>query len=225
MASDHGTAGFRVLASPDFYRKAFRKIGRAARVNAIPGAVILACEGAIIGAYYGCRPCTGAFDGVSRTKTSWGYGFSALATAVFGGLLPWAVMVARRDIAGGPLLVLASLALLAAQWAGIGCVVESLYRLQGVMFGNGVSAGAIVCKVLFDQFVYNPLLGCWLVVMLWIPAVSIIYCMPPSLQVPLFDFVLCFSNLLLLLVTKPDAPAEATVEIKEQQEQQEQQVD
>eukprot|EP00727_Mastigamoeba_balamuthi_P006548 m51a1_g2513 putative beta- -xylanase (492) ;mRNA; r:171259-185920 len=163
MADGRGTTGFRVLASPDFYRKAFRKIGRAARINAIPGVVILACEGAIIGMYYGCAPCSGAFAGISRLKTSWGYGYSALATAVFGGVLPWAIMVVRKDIAGGPLLVVASLALLVVQWAAIGCVVESLYKLQSVMFGDGVSVGTIVCKVLFDQFVYNPFVGCWLV--------------------------------------------------------------
>eukprot|EP00727_Mastigamoeba_balamuthi_P006614 m51a1_g2573 hypothetical protein (344) ;mRNA; f:384012-385735 len=243
MADDRSTStGFRVLATREFYRKAFRKIGRAARINAIPGVVILALEGAIIALYYGCGKCSGGFDAISDLKESWGYGYSALATAVFGGVLPWIIMVARKDITGGPVLVIASLALLMVQWAGIGCVVESLYKLQVVMFGEDVDAPTVICKVLFDQFVYNPVLGCWLALvpfhwrscnfsfklfaetftvefafgtalitlftiwMVWVPAVTLIYCMPSSLQVPLYNFVLCFSNLLLLLVTKSDSP-------------------
>jgi len=44
----------------------------------------------------------------------------------------------------------------------------------------------------------------WLI---WIPAVSMIYLMPPSLQIPMFNLVLCFFVLLLAFLSqKPKAP-------------------
>lgn len=38
----------------------------------------------------------------------------------------------------------------------------------------------------------------------WIPAVSVIYIMPPALQLPLFNLVLCFFVILLSVLTKND---------------------
>ena len=37
--------------------------------------------------------------------------------------------------------------------------------------------------------------------MVWIPAVSMIYILPASLQIPLFNIVLCFWSLVLTLIT------------------------
>ena len=64
----------------------------------------------------------------------------------------------------------------------------------------------------------SNLVSVWLV---WLPAVSIIYCMPASLQIPLFAIVLCFWSIILSMVTKaaakdadpaPAAAAKAEVE-------------
>jgi hypothetical protein len=47
--------------------------------------------------------------------------------------------------------------------------------------------------------------------MVWIPAVSIIYCLPSALQIPLFNLVVCFWVLLLTFVSRRSAamPAQA----------------
>ena len=45
----------------------------------------------------------------------------------------------------------------------------------------------------------SALISVWLV---WLPAVSIIYCMPASLQIPLFAIVLCFWSIILSMVSK-----------------------
>lgn len=37
---------------------------------------------------------------------------------------------------------------------------------------------------------------------IWLPAVSVVYSLPPDLQVPVFNLILCFSNLILLFVTR-----------------------
>lgn len=47
------------------------------------------------------------------------------------------------------------------------------------------------------------LMSTWAV---WIPAVTIIYCLPAPLQIPLFNLVLCFWVLVLSFISKPSAP-------------------
>lgn len=44
------------------------------------------------------------------------------------------------------------------------------------------------------------LMSTWVV---WIPAVTIIYCLPAPLQIPLFNLVLCFWVLVLTFISKP----------------------
>ena len=41
-----------------------------------------------------------------------------------------------------------------AYWAMRGVDVDAFYRLQAIIFGNGVDWRTIVSKVLIDQFVY-----------------------------------------------------------------------
>ena len=51
------------------------------------------------------------------------------------------------------------------------------------------------------------LLGTWIV---WIPAVTVIYCLPPPLQIPLFNIVLCFYALMIAALNARNAgPATA----------------
>ena len=50
------------------------------------------------------------------------------------------------------------------------------------------------------------LMSTWAV---WIPAVTIIYCLPAPLQIPLFNLVLCFWVLVLSFISK--RPVEASM--------------
>lgn len=51
------------------------------------------------------------------------------------------------------------------------------------------------------------LLGTWIV---WIPAVTVIYCLPPALQIPLFNVVLCFYALMIAALNARNAVGPAT---------------
>ena len=44
-------------------------------------------------------------------------------------------------------------------WALRGVDVDAFYRLQAMIFGDGVDWRTIVCKVLVDQFVYTVYFG------------------------------------------------------------------
>jgi hypothetical protein len=90
-----------------------------------------------------------------------------------------------------------------------------------LIFGTGIDVATIVKKTLLDQFVFTVFITSPLITTLYIwkesnfnrpqtitslqvsffreklPAVTLIYIMPPAIQLPLFNLVLCFFVLLL----------------------------
>jgi hypothetical protein len=203
----------------------------AARANLLPGLVLQAFAIALVAAYYLHGPTRAALDSLAAIKQRFGFGYSMLSTALFGGLIPFLYMRSHpRTRAATPA---AHGLFYLAFWAYKGFEVDLFYRIQGWLFGNLPTAGTILKKVLVDQFAYCvlvsmpftvlaffwkdtgfdgtrlraldvpaflkatlpvALLGTWIV---WIPAVTVIYCLPPALQIPLFNIVLCFYALMI----------------------------
>ncbi len=205
-------------------------IKNAFRENLIPGLAIQVFALLLVGSYYLVPPVNAFWNSLATYKSSYSLLFAMGSTALFGGLIPFIYQylsgkAARGGIAANVLFVLIF-------WAWKGGEVELFYRFQAWLFGDACTVGTIAAKMVFDQFVYNPvwaahtvaigllwqhcgfdfratarelknnywgvqfpgvLISTWLV---WIPAVSIIYCLPQSLQVPLFNLVLCFFVLL-----------------------------
>jgi hypothetical protein len=225
------------ICSRETWRNLGAAVWGAVKLNLIPGLVLLALEAGIILAYYLWPAAAPAFKWVSKVKADYGYAYSAVATALFGGFFPFVVGLFTGEVPRNrPLIMLGTLAMLVVQWAGIGCVVDTMYRLQTMAFGNAPKW--VPAKVAIDQFVYNPLLGVWLVFfpfhwrnhafgcracasalngvfvfttiasqlcatwMIWIPSCSAIYALPSDLQVPVFNLIICFSNLIMLFVVR-----------------------
>jgi hypothetical protein len=207
--------------------------------NALPGLALQVFALALVLLYYfspGARP---GFETVAGWKTQFGFAYSALSTAIFGGLIPFLVLWASGSIKEGRWR--AELLFYLLLWGYRGVEVDLFYRLQTFIFGDGASLAVVLPKVLLDQFVYsifiaapsqvvfflwkdrsfsfaaikpdlnftymisavaNVVFSQWMV---WIPAVSIIYCLPAALQIPLFNLVVCFWVLLLTFVTQRSA--------------------
>lgn len=130
-------------------------VRRGVRANLAPGLVLQAFALAMVLGYYTAPPLRAAFDTVGAWKEQGGYLFSALSTALFGGLIPFSVLwfsglVEARRV-GTTLLFYVGF------WLWKGVEVDAFYRSQAVLFGDGISLDVLIPKVLFDQFVYNPL--------------------------------------------------------------------
>jgi hypothetical protein len=95
------------------------------------------------------------FDNVGETKHRFGYLFSALSTMIFGGIVPFLVLLGTGRVEKG--LALRSLVFYVVFWTWKGIEVDGFYRLQALVFGNGTSLAVITKKIVVDQFVYNPL--------------------------------------------------------------------
>ena len=206
------------------------------RFNLRPALVLQAFALAIVCGYFWSPQVKSVLDVVGAVKLRYGYAYSALATCLFGGLVPYAVLSFAGRIPKQRRL--AELGFYALLWFWKGMEVDALYRAQAVWFGASANVGTIAMKTLVDQFGYVPLwaapsqvlLFTWkdagfsiagmraafrrqpivqrvLVVMfstwvVWIPAVAIIYSLPSTLQVPLFNLVLCFWCLLMSFISR-----------------------
>lgn len=214
-------------------REFVHEAGQAARINLVPGLILQAGALALLAAYYLVPAARPGFEWFAAQKAHWGYGYSALSTAVCGGLVPFAYLLWQGKIkqGAGKLLVFYLLF-----WTAMGIQVDALYRAQGSLFGQGADWRTLVPKVMVDQLLFTPLwsipqtticylwknldfdfgalrlklnrhlflhdipgmiVPAWLV---WVPAVSIIYCLPADLQIPMFNLVLCFWSLLAEVV-------------------------
>jgi hypothetical protein len=83
-----------------------------------------------------------------------------------------------------------------ALWAAPSITIAYLWMDEGFNFTRWK---ACINKQLFQVKIPTVVVSNWLT---WIPAVSVIYMMPPALQLPLFNLVLCFFVILISVLTK-----------------------
>lgn len=214
----------------------FNRIKEAARVNFIPGLILWGIGLTLVGSYYFLDASRPWFELVINLKNNYGFLYSAVSTAVFGGLVPYLFM---RLLGIGEFGNNWNHGILFISYWGLrGVDVDAFYRFQSWLFGVDNTWQTIVQKVLFDQFVYcviwatpitalfyewkeagytlsfrnSPgwiirlkdkiiifLVSTWMV---WIPATAIVYSLPSSLQIPLFNLTLCFFVLLVSVFSK-----------------------
>lgn len=128
---------------------------RGMRANLVPGLVLQAFALLIVVAYFELPHVGVLLDRVGALKQQHGYAFSAISTALFGGLIPYCVLwlsgAIPRSHAGRELLFYV------AFWLWKGVEVDALYRGQAMLLGDGAAWTTVATKTALDQFVYNPL--------------------------------------------------------------------
>ncbi len=142
----------------------------AAKKNAMPGLFLWFIASAIALGYFFLPPVTNVFKSLGELKSRGGYLYSAISTAIFGGVLPFLYSSIRarlkKESAWNVKTWQAALFLLAF-WAWKGVEVDALYRLQSYIFGEGATFSVLAPKVLSDQFIYNPLWAGWTQVLVY----------------------------------------------------------
>lgn len=125
------------------------------RFNLRPALVLQAFALALVLGYFWSAPLHRGLDVVGALKLRYGYAYSAVATCIFGGLVPYAVLAFAGRISERQRW--AELAFYALLWLCKGVEVDALYRAQAAAFGESGSVGTIALKTIVDQFVYVPL--------------------------------------------------------------------
>ena len=128
------------------------RILEAVRQNFIPG-LILWCLGLLLVlCYYYLNDSRPWFDQVIEWKNNYGFLYSGISTALFGGAIPYFFM--RLSGRGDFGLNWSHGIIFIFYWALRGVDVDAFYRFQAWLFGADNHWQTIMSKVLFDQFVY-----------------------------------------------------------------------
>lgn len=128
---------------------------RGMRRNLVPGLVLQVVALTLLALYGTSATARALLDAVGVAKREHGYVFSAFSTALFGGLIPYLIVLFTGRIERR--LRLPFLLFYVGFWMWKGVEVDAFYRLQAFMFGDAPSFGIIAKKTLVDQFIYNPL--------------------------------------------------------------------
>lgn len=138
---------------------------RAARANIIPALIVQSIMLALVLCYYFYPPTTRWLNHLAEYKEVWGYGYSALASVIAGGLIPEVMRVIVFQKGKVSRANWGNLKFTIPFWGCTGMIVDLFYRSQAHWFGTEVTFSVVATKVLVDQFVYNPLFagpsGAW----------------------------------------------------------------
>lgn len=132
---------------------------RAARANVVPGLMVQAAMLTVLLAYRYYPPTTVWLDELARLKARWGFGYSAVAAVIAGALLPelLRILVFQKgkvtEVNGRNLIYTIPF------WGVMAITVDVLYRVQGIWFGTEATFSVVAKKVIFDQFIYSPLIS------------------------------------------------------------------
>jgi len=127
------------------------------RQNLVPAIFLQILAVALLLAYLYLPSAHVYFITLGELKREYGIWYSAIATAIFGGLLP---TLYRRFSGQLTNLFYYRLLFIALLWALIGCYVDLLYQYQVTLFGTGNDITTILKKVAFDQFIATALVSC-----------------------------------------------------------------
>lgn len=143
-----------------------QSIAAALKQNLKPGLVLQAFALFLLLLYFFVPAAKPAFTLLGELKQAYGFGYSFVATALFGGLIPFLYLwlskrlESHRNLAG--LLVF-----YVVFWGLKGMEVDLFYRFQADWFGNGGDLQTIITKMAVDQFLYSAL---WAA-----PSITIVY--------------------------------------------------
>jgi hypothetical protein len=146
--------GFLEESVSTYMKELFSDIKHAAGRNLKPGIVLQIFAAVLVLSYYFIPQVTPAFEYVMRVKIKYGIFYSIIATCFFGGIVPLIVLriMGRLEYPNVKLRVIAMIVF----WMWKGIEIELFYGFQVFLFGSDPSTSVVIKKVLFDQFVFNP---------------------------------------------------------------------
>jgi hypothetical protein len=127
-------------------------IKHAVRENIVPGFILQVFALSIVLTYFFFAPAIPVFEYIAQLKQKYSTGFGIVATAVFGGLLPFLLLWQKKKIAKP---IWQHLLFNILFWAFMGWLIDSFYQLQVFLFGSENDVTTIIKKVLLDQFVFS----------------------------------------------------------------------
>lgn len=128
----------------------------ALKKNLLPGMVLQLFAASILIIYFFVPTSKPVFSWFGLLKQEHGFLYSFIATAIFGGLIPFLYLWLSNNIEPGR-SILGLLVFYIVFWGLKGMEVDLFYRLQADWFGTDNDIKTIVTKMAVDQFLYSSL--------------------------------------------------------------------
>ena len=135
------------------FREFVHETGHAARINLIPGVILQAIAASLLAAYYLAPSARPVFEWFATQKQTLGYGYSAIATAISGGLVPFLYLWLRGSIKTN---VVKTLLFYVLYWGFFGVQIDAFYHIQNALFSEANDLATIATKVAVDQLILTP---------------------------------------------------------------------
>jgi hypothetical protein len=128
----------------------------AAKANAVPGFILQGAMLAVLVVYYASPAFAGTLDGLAQYKAEHGLTFVVGAAVLAGAVLPeiFVIVFFQRGRFGKQNL--RNLAFTVPTWGIDGILVDGMYRLNALWFGDVTTVWVVTAKILVDQLGYNP---------------------------------------------------------------------
>lgn len=131
-------------------------IFNALKKNLLPGLVLQCFAAIIMGVYFLVPSAQPFYEVFGLLKQTYGFGYSFVATALFGGLIPFIYLLSNRQLTQVKSVLGVAIFYLIF-WGLKGMEVDLFYRYQTDWFGSGNDLQTLATKVAVDQFIYSAL--------------------------------------------------------------------
>jgi hypothetical protein len=139
----------------------------AAKANAVPGFVLQGAMLLVLIAYYLSPAFADFLNRIAHYKEEYGLLFVVAAAVIAGAIVPELFVIVffqkgrpRRDN-------LRNLAFTVPTWGVDGILVDLMYRMNAIWFGDVVTLPVVSAKILVDQLGYNPFIAAPLEVLIY----------------------------------------------------------
>jgi hypothetical protein len=128
----------------------------AAKANAVPGFILQAAMLAVLIAYYLSPAFADLLNRLARYKAEHGLAFVVVSAALAGAVLPEIFVIVFFERGRFRKENLRNLAFTIPTWGIDGILVDLMYRLNAIWFGDVTTVWVVTAKILVDQLGYNP---------------------------------------------------------------------
>jgi hypothetical protein len=128
----------------------------AAKANAVPGFILQAAMLLILIGYYMSPGFAAFLNHLAEFKQQHGLAFVVVAAAVAGAIIPELFVIVFFQRGRPRQDNLRNLAFTIPTWGVDGILVDLMYRLNALWFGDVATIGVVIAKILVDQLGYNP---------------------------------------------------------------------
>lgn len=142
-----------------------QNIHKAFAANIVPAILLQLLAMMIAVSYFTLDVLSPLFNALQSLKQANGAGFAIVSTALFGGVIPFAVRFLNGGYKSQPI---GAFVFLTVTWGCMGFVVDLFYSQQAIWFGDTADISTIAKKVVVDQFVFSTFLTCPLLTLAYV---------------------------------------------------------